>query len=273
MARHESSDAPVPGDTAQDERALAPDRRSRRYHRGLVSASEGCPMARMPRLAVGGQPHLVIQRGGPQPAFRDDTDRLAYVAALRELARGHGVAVHAYALLDDAVLLLATPRDGPDLGRFMQRVSRRYVPAFHQRHGGNGPLWAGRFQAAPLDPERYLLLGMLMVEQAPVRAGLAALAVDWPWSSARHHGGRAAVPWITEHEAWWRIGNTPFEREARHEIELQGMLREEQVAELLAAARGGWPIGAPAFVAAAAAEAAGRPARPAPRGRPRRAAS
>ena len=227
-------------------------------------------MARMPRLAVAGQPHLIVQRvGAAQAAFVDDTDRRAYLDALQALASDGPVALHAYALLDDAVLLLATPRDGADLGRFMQRLNRRYVPAFHARHGGRGALWSGRFQAAALDPERYLLSCTLLIEQAPVRAGVAAAATDWPWSSAGHHVGRSAMPGIREHEAWWRLGNTPFEREARHETELQRTLRDTQVAELLGAARGGWPLGSDEFVAAVA-EVARRPAQPLARGRPRR---
>ena len=226
-------------------------------------------MARMPRLAVAGQPHLVIQRGGAAPVFRDDADRALYLAALRDLARGGPVAVHAFALLDDAVLLLATPRAAADLGHFMQRLNRRYVPAFHRRHGGAGAIWAGRFQAAAVDPEHYLLPGILLVEQAPVRAGVVGQATEWAWSSARHHAGRGASPVVTEHAGWWQTGNTPFEREARHEIELQRPLRDEQVAELLGATRGGWPLGSPAFVAALA-QASERPLQPRPRGRPRR---
>lgn len=230
-------------------------------------------MARMPRLAVAGQPHLVLQRGAAsRPAFVDDTDRGAYLAALRELALGGSVSIHAYALLDDAVFLLATPQRGADLGRFMQRLNRRYVPAFHRRHGGSGSLWAGRFQAAALEPERYLLDATLLIEQAPVRAGAVALATDWPWSSAAHHAGRGAAAWLAEHPAAWGLGNTPFEREARHEVELQRLLRDAQVAELLGAARGGWPLGSASFIAAAA-QAGDRPVHARPRGRPRRALS
>lgn len=226
-------------------------------------------MARKSRLAVAGQPHLVVQRGAEHTVFCDDTDRQHYLAALREVAQSGEVAVHAFVLLGDAVMLLASPHGADDLGRFMQRVSRRYVPAFHRRHGGNGALWGGRFQAAALDPERYLLPCMLMVEQAPVRAGLVAEATHWVWSSARHHMGRGASPLITEHTAWWQTGNTPFEREARHEMELQHLLRDDQVAELLGAARGGWPLGSPAFLAAIA-QVSARPIAAKPRGRPRR---
>jgi putative transposase len=47
-------------------------------------------------------------------------------------------------------------------------------------------LWQGRFQSCPLD-ERYLYCAVRYVERNPVRAGLAAKAEDYQWSSAREH--------------------------------------------------------------------------------------
>ena len=231
-------------------------------------------MARMPRLALAGLPHLVIQRAKPgQPVLSDDADRLRYLDALRASARDTAVAIHAYALLDDTVLLLVTPRHADDLGRFMQRVNRGFGPAFHRRHGTRGGLWAGRFQAAAIDPERYLLRAIVMVEQAPVRAGLVGAARDWVWSSAGHHAGRGPSLLVTEHEAYWHLGNTPFEREARHDIELDRMLGNEWVDGLLAAARGGWPHGSAKYIAGLGPTTeTGRAMQPRPRGRPRKAA-
>jgi putative transposase len=227
-------------------------------------------MARLARLTVAGQPHLIIQlaRSGQTP-FRDSVDHRAYLEVLKDSARECGVAVHAHALLNDQVRLLATPRDTQALGRFMQRIGRRYVPEFHRRHGGTGALWAGRFQSAPLDPERYLLPAILLIEQAPQQAGAVAQALDWPWSSAQHHTGRERNSWITEHPAYWRLGNTPFEREAKHQLALQQPLLDSSVAELLSAVRGGWPLGSPAFVAAIA-QGTPRLLKARPRGRPRR---
>ena len=67
-------------------------------------------MARLPRLAIAGLTHHVIQRGhNRQSVFLDDTDRLAYLTALREAAALQHVAVHAYVLMDDHVHLLVTP--------------------------------------------------------------------------------------------------------------------------------------------------------------------
>lgn len=226
-------------------------------------------MARMSRLAVAGQPHLVIQRPRTKRVFIEDADRVDYLGALRELTHGGSVAIHAFALVEEGVLMLVTPRTAPELGRFMQRLNRRFVPAHHRRHGGIGPLWTGRFQAAAIDPEHYLLRCILMIEQAPVRAGAVESAKDWPWSSAAHHLGRCPLEWLAVHPAWWRLGNTPFEREANHSIALQRMLRNEQVHELLTAVQGGWPLGSRAFIAGVAAEST-RPVAPNPRGRPRR---
>ena len=227
-------------------------------------------MARLPRLAVAGQPHLVIHRARAGVAvFVDDTDRELYLQTLITAARFTRVAIHAYALVDDAVLLLATPATNDALGRCMQRVGRGYVPAFNRRHGREGTLWAGRFDAAAIEPERYLLTSLRFVEQAPVRSGTVAMARDWPWSSAGHHVGRRNSPWITEHPAYWRIGNTPFEREARHDAELRNALNDRQIAELRDAARRGWPLGSSAFVAAVG-QTTPRATQPRPRGRPPR---
>jgi putative transposase len=228
-------------------------------------------MARLPRLAVAGLPHLVIQHGrGAKSVFVDDADRRRYLEALLDAARACTVAIHAYVLTDHQVCLLLTPADRGALGRFMLRVGRRYVPSFNLRHGTQGSIWAGRFRSTVIEPERYLLTAIRFVEQAPVRAALVAQAQDWPWSSAAHHGGRQSSPLITDHPAYWRLGNTPFEREAKHEFEVREMLAPDLVAALQDAARGGWPLGSPAFVTSLR-QACDRPVQPRPRGRPSRA--
>jgi putative transposase len=80
-------------------------------------------VARLPRLVVPGQAHLIIHRGHSGAAvFADDTDRAAYLAALRETAAAEGVQVHAYALASTEVQLLATPAEPLALGRLMQAL-------------------------------------------------------------------------------------------------------------------------------------------------------
>lgn len=226
-------------------------------------------MARLPRIAVAGRPHLVIQRVvGAQSQFLDDSDRYLYLEALKRAGRSCSVAIHAYALLESEICLLLTPTEGAALGRFVQGVARHYVPMFNQRHGRQGALWSGRFHSTVLEPEEYLLPAIRFVEQAAVRAGIVVESRDWRWSSAEHHLGRRASSLVTEHPIFWRLGNTPFERQARHELELQKMLLEVEVANFHDAARSGWPLGSTAFTAAVG-QAIGRSIERRSRGRPR----
>ena len=228
-------------------------------------------MARLPRLDLAGHLHLVIQRGRDgQPVFMDDDDRRRYLAALLDSTRECAVAVHAYVLMDDQVLLLATPAEAGSLSRFMQAVGRRYVKAFNHRHGRQGPLWDGRYRTTIVDPAAHLLACILLIEQAPVRDGMVTRTSDWPWSSAAHHAGHRPDAIVTEHAAYWQLGNTPFEREARYGRESAVPLPDHALQGLLMAAQRGWPAGSDAFLQGLV-PASARPVRPRPRGRPRQA--
>lgn len=171
-------------------------------------------MARLPRLGVAGWPHLVVQRvHDGQLLARDDADRRALLVALREAARLHGLAIHAYVLCPDHLHLLATPAQDDSLSLTMQALGRRYVAAYNRRHGRQGGLWSGRFRATVLDPARFLLPAMRFVEQHAVRAGLVQREQDDVWSSAAHHLGLRTDPRVRSRFVLgtWQH---PFEREA-----------------------------------------------------------
>ncbi len=226
-------------------------------------------MARRPRLSFAGELHYVLQTGhNGQVVFADDADRAAFLTMLRDAARAACVAVHAYALLDDAVHLLAVPARGEALGRLMQSLGRQYVAAYNRRHARSGSLWAGRFRCAPIDAVEWGYVAILEIESAPVGQGLAADAATYAWSSAGHHLGQRRDPLVSDHPAYWAIGNTPFERELVHANNLRearpGLLRP-----LSAAAYQGTPVGAPAFIERLSAQGGVLPHAPG-RGRPRK---
>ena len=230
-------------------------------------------MARLPRLSFAGQAHLVVLAApDAQPLFIDDEDRHRFTLALLECSRASGVAVHAYSLLDEQILMLATPVQTGSLQRFMQRLGRKYVGAFNLRHERSGALWGRRYGAAVVDAASQGWRCIRLIEQAPVRTGRVGRPQDWAWSSAAHHVGQLRNPVLREHELHWRLGNTPFEREARHAQVIAEALGEADVRSLIAASMRGWPIGPVTFVDALA-DLIDRPSsqlRPRPRGRPKR---
>lgn len=227
-------------------------------------------MARLARLAVGGLVHQLIQRGNNgQDIFIDRPDRESFLLLLRDAAAASQVAIHAYALTDNEVALLATPADAAGLSRMMQSLGRRYVARFNRRHGRSGTLWEGRFRATVIEAERFLHACICFVELAPVRAGLAREAQDHPWSSARHHLGLASDPLVSDHALYWAMGNTPFEREAAHRQLLERGLTAEQARGIADATMKGWALGTDAFKATLE-EHTQRRVQPGPRGRPRK---
>lgn len=227
-------------------------------------------MARLPRLVIPQQPHHIFQQGNNrQPIFYDSSDFLAFLGWLRDAARRFGVAIHAYALLENRIHLLATPSDAEGLGRMMQWVGRHYVPYFNRRHGHVGTLWRGRFKASVVEAPRYLLACYRYLETSPVRAGLAATAAQYRWSSHAHHVGTGLDPLVSDHRLYWSLGNTPFEREAEYKALLEQALPPEQLALLDATLLKGWVLGDKAFQQSLARQIHRR-VTPASRGRPRK---
>jgi putative transposase len=219
-------------------------------------------MARLARLVVAGQAHLVLHRGHNGAAvFADAVDRAAYLAALREAAATEALQVHALALLDTEVLLLITPAQPASLSRFMQAVSRRYVSAYNRRHGRSGTLWDGRFRCGVVEPGPTRLDALRLVDGQSAEPGI---------TSAAHRTGGVRNPLLNDPPEYWQLGNTPFEREAAWRSLLASGLPGDRAEALRRAASGGWVAGTAAF-AAGVALAACRPARPRPRGRPARA--
>jgi putative transposase len=227
-------------------------------------------MARLPRLALAGHLHHLVLRGNAgQALFVDDEDRQRCLQMLREALRLHGVALHGYVLLEDSLQLLLTPDTDAGLSAAMQALGRRYVAAFNRRHGRSGTLWEGRYRATVAQPQRHFIPLLTLLEWQPQRLGLAASALEWPWSSAAHHLGRRRDPLVTDHPLFWATGNTPFERELAHRARLEAGLPEAQARSLMDATLKGWALGDAAFLAALAARTE-RPVQPRARGRPRK---
>lgn len=227
-------------------------------------------MARLSRLSVADLPHLVEQSGhNAQAVSTDAQDREAYRGFLAQAAAEAGVAIHAYCLDSNRVLLLATPHDADGLSRMMQRLGRRYTAWFNRRHGRSGTLWAGRFRTTVIDPQTQLVPAMRHVECDAALAGDATAAAGARISSVAHHLGMLVDPLVSDHLRFWALGNTPFERHAAYRLLVTQPLTERERRVFDDAVRKGWALGPEAFLARLA-EQSSRRVQPLAPGRPRR---
>jgi putative transposase len=207
-------------------------------------------MARQPRLILPNQPHLILQRGHDnQPIFRDDEDHERFHGWMQECARLYKVAVHAWVLMPNHVIVLATPSDEEGLALMMQKVGRHYVPWFNGKHGRSGTLFQGRFRTSLVDAAPYLLACSRYLELAPVSAGLAPDPLGYRWSSYAHHAGARPDALVTDHMLYWGLGNTPFQREAAYTELVQQGYGSDEGALIGTALAKGWPVGSHAFKA------------------------
>ena len=229
-------------------------------------------MARQPRLVVPGQPHYLVQRGhNGQPVFVDDDDRSLFLAQLAEAAKAHRVPLHAHALLPAEVHLLVMPMQADSLSRMMQALGRRYVSVFNRRHGRAGTLWEGRFRTAVLESGPCTLACMQLIDSLEWRRGLASTLDAVLWSSTPHRLGRRRNPMVSDPPEFWRLGNTPFEREAAYRALLVAGVDPAAVLQLDKAALAGRAWGSNTFLARLS-ESTGRSTQARRRGRPAKAA-
>jgi len=228
-------------------------------------------MARLPRLYAPRIPQLVQARlarplsapGDPAPAPLLDKIQ-EWLAAESD---GHAIALHAWALLPERITLLLTPSDKQAAARLMQALGRRM---------GSGLLrarvYAGRYHNALLEPGRWVLPAMLAVETLAVTGREVDQAARWPWSSAAEHAGFEGLgvrPALADHPDYWRIGDTPFARQAAWRERLVDGLADSQRLALESALHGQWALGEKIFLAHLG-RLASRRVSPAPRGRPRK---
>ena len=227
-------------------------------------------MARLNRLAAAGLAHHVLQRGHNRQAVAvDEADHAQLLALVGEAARTALVQIHGYAVVPGAVHWLLTPQDDAGVSQFVQALGRRYGRYFNARHARSGSLWDGRFRSAVFQAERHMLDHLVWVDALPVRQGLAAHAQDFAWSSAAHHLGEKAEPWLVDPHAYWALGNTPFERELRYRQRLEEGVSAALDARITQAVNSGWAMGDEGFLAQLA-QQTGRRVQPGRRGRPRR---
>jgi putative transposase len=193
-------------------------------------------------------PHLVVHRGhNGQAAFIDDADRSAYLQALSAIAPTTGVAVHGYGLRANELRLLVTPETERSLAEMMQAVGRRYVHGFNLRHRRSSSPWEGRFRSTVIEAESSFLTALLVVESLGT-VTVTGYADASDWSSASHHLGRRVDPLVTEHAGFWKLGNTPFEREDAYRRLVDRGVSSHDADRVVNAALKGWALGTREFI-------------------------
>jgi putative transposase len=129
-------------------------------------------------------------------------------------------------------------------------------------------LWEGRYKAAIVDDERYVLTCMRYIELNPMRARVVAQPGEYPWASFRANACGAPDALITSHLAYERLGGNAGQRQHAYRALFAGAIPEEELCAIRDATQNAWALGGAAFRRRI--DAFGRRAERLPMGRPRK---
>jgi putative transposase len=159
-------------------------------------------MPRIARVAVGGVPYHITQRGNArQIVFADPLDYRVYLKLLRRYSEQHKLRIWAWCLMPNHIHLLAVPETSKTLATALGSTQREYARYRNGRLASCGHLWQNRFYSCPVE-DRGVWPVMAYIERNPLRAGLVQVAESYPWSSARCHTGDAAPDPFLGTPAW-----------------------------------------------------------------------
>ena len=133
-------------------------------------------MARPLRVDVADGIYHVVSRGNDRQAiFKDDKERLHFLAIVATAQKRFGLRVHAYVLLDNHFHLIVCTPDA-NLSRALQWIKTSYSMWFNRRTRRVGPLFQGRFKSTLVDSSQSWLVDLsVYVHLNPVRVQLLGL--------------------------------------------------------------------------------------------------
>lgn len=157
-------------------------------------------MPRQPRSAFAHIPHHITQRGNRRSdVFFCDKDKDYYLKLLQKYTLKHQVDILAYCLMTNHIHLILKPSTEDGLQKALKPVYMRYSQYINKQQNSSGILWQGRFFSSPLD-EQYTYYAFAYVENNPVAAKMTEQAIDYQYSSARHHVGIVKDALITDYD-------------------------------------------------------------------------
>ncbi len=110
------------------------------------------------------------------------------LAGIVEAALLHGARVayelHAWVVMPNHVHVLIAPAAGHRMPDIVQAWKSWSAKAINRRRGASGPVWRREYFDRHIRNERHLAAAVAYIEGNPVKAGLAAKAEDWRFSSA-----------------------------------------------------------------------------------------
>jgi putative transposase len=203
-------------------------------------------------MLPGASVHLLQRGNNRSQCFFSDADRRFYLFHLARLLPRARCVLHSFCLMTNHVHLLVTAHEACSCATLMKHLGQLYAQYVNKSYRRTGSLWEGRFKSCLVQSEGYLLTCHRYIELNPVRAGLAASADRYPWSSFGANAHGEPCDFLTPHAEYLRLGSNAGERQVVYRDTFGSLASLAQFEEIRRATNAGYVIGDARFKASMA---------------------
>ncbi len=134
-------------------------------------------------FAAGQYYHIYNRGAGKEKIFFNPGNYEYLLRLVKRYVKPCGVSVIAYCLMPNHYHFLLRQENEIPLSKFVNLVFNAYVQAVNQQQGRTGTLFEGRYRLAIVDDWGYLVHICRYIHYNPVKAGLAKIPQEWPYSN------------------------------------------------------------------------------------------
>lgn len=145
----------------------------------------------MPRMArvktVDSKYHVMIRSLKELDLFKEDDDKIKYLALLKKYQLKYGFKVYAYCLMNNHGHLIIDAC-GADISKIMHGINFSYARYFNRKYQRYGPVFQDRFKSKIIGNERYMLTLSAYIHNNPKDiAGYENNVKEYPFSSLKEY--------------------------------------------------------------------------------------
>jgi len=187
--------------------------------------------------------HAFSRGNNREAVFHDEGDFRAFIDAIGQAQLRYPFQLYGYCLMTNHFHLLLRPEPGVAIGRVMQSLLVTHTWRYHKRHRSLGHVWQGRFKSPPVQDDGHLWTVLRYIEANPLRVGMVADPVDYPWSSYPNHATGRPNPLLSELPGWSDLGDSPKGRSKAWRAKVLASLPEADLASVRSSLITGRPYG------------------------------
>jgi putative transposase len=132
--------------------------------------------------------HVYNRGNNYQAIFFERENYLHFLRLIRQYLVSQKIVILAYCLMPNHYHFLVKC-DRENLSKAMKLVSLAYTKGINKRFNRVGALFQGKFKAALVDSDEYLVHLVRYIHLNPVKAGLVQNAQEWEFSSYCEYAG------------------------------------------------------------------------------------